>query len=286
MKRAFLHCADAKSLLQEHLPLVIYDVETTGRSFKKGDRIIQFAGIVLQYIDKKYRLTDQLEVYIKQPIPLPSFIVDLTGITDEQLSDKPDEKEAYVAIKQFLARKAIFVGYNVKFDNGFIDDLLYRQEGIHYQPKRIIDPYILAKELISPDDAGGHLKLESVAKYYGVTEEGFHNAMVDVMNTKKVLFAEMRDFVLQSEDQSSGVSKAFDIVALNRWTKSYTLDRIYITISVEGQKKRIYYDLYRNEFNTVEEESIDTNTLMNQMNQIVQANGYESCKRFVGSWKK
>ncbi len=64
---------------------VIVDIETTGHSPKKGDRIIQFAGVVIE----KGKIVDTYTTYINPEIPISPFITELTGIDNERVAKAP-----------------------------------------------------------------------------------------------------------------------------------------------------------------------------------------------------
>lgn len=68
---------------------VIVDIETTGHSPKKGDRMIQFAGVVLE--DRK--ITETFTTFLNLGIPISPFITELTGIDNEMVANAPSFTE-------------------------------------------------------------------------------------------------------------------------------------------------------------------------------------------------
>ena len=69
-------------------PLVVFDLETTGLDLVK-DRIIQISYIKV-YPDGKEERGDEL---INPERPIPQLVTELTGISDDDVKDKPTFKE-------------------------------------------------------------------------------------------------------------------------------------------------------------------------------------------------
>ena len=100
--------------------IVIFDTETTGIDFDT-DRIIELGAVALE----KGGETGSLNCLIRLPQGhrLPPFIVDLTGITDEELAQKGvSEEEAGAAFCLLLegAKRPLLVAYNAQFDLNFL----------------------------------------------------------------------------------------------------------------------------------------------------------------------
>ena len=100
--------------------IVVFDTETTGIDFDT-DRIIELGAVALE----KEGETGSLNCLIRLPQGhrLPPFIVDLTGITDEELAQKGvSEEEAGAAFCHLLegAKRPLLVAYNAQFDLNFL----------------------------------------------------------------------------------------------------------------------------------------------------------------------
>lgn len=63
---------------------VVIDVETTGNSPKKGDRIIQIALVVIE----NGQITERFSKYVNPNQPIPAFIEQLTGISNEMVENE------------------------------------------------------------------------------------------------------------------------------------------------------------------------------------------------------
>jgi DNA polymerase-3 subunit epsilon len=100
--------------------IVVFDTETTGIEFGK-DRIIELGAVCLENGEE----TDSIDVLIRLPDgqTLPPFITDLTGITDQQLSEEGVDQET--AVEEFCrlltgAERPLLVAYNAQFDLNFL----------------------------------------------------------------------------------------------------------------------------------------------------------------------
>lgn len=100
---------------------VVVDIETTGHSPAKGDRIIQLAIVTIE----NGIILDTYMEFINPGRKIPMFIQDLTGISDEDVAHaKPFE--AYAEIVSEKLRDAIFVAHNTNFDLPFLQKELQR----------------------------------------------------------------------------------------------------------------------------------------------------------------
>lgn len=100
---------------------VIVDVETTGLSPSFG-RVIEIGAIKV----RNNEITDQLDILVQTVSRIPSFITNLTGITDElMMSQGVDALKGFSLFRDF-AEDLAFVAHNVYFDYRFISAELKR----------------------------------------------------------------------------------------------------------------------------------------------------------------
>ena len=114
------NCCMTKELWNRFDRIVVFDTETTGIDFDT-DRIIELGAVALE----KEGETGSVNCLIRLPQGhrLPPFIVDLTGITDEELAQKGvSEEEAGAAFCHLLegAKRPLLVAYNAQFDLNFL----------------------------------------------------------------------------------------------------------------------------------------------------------------------
>lgn len=266
----------ALSLIRTKEPIIVYDLETTGLSPRSAN-IIQFSGDLYSCTATGvYEKEDNLNLYIWQDRLLPSKITELTGITDKKLAeDGIQEGLAAYKIQDFLKRGKIISGYNnKKFDDAFINALFLKYYNQPFVPEKEIDVFSIAKELIDVDDlCEPHYKLCNVADYYKVTQEGFHNAAVDIDNTWRVFKCEMRDYMAQRKNKKKLISE-FDIRQMHRWKKSRTVDRMYV-YTTQG---KAVYDFYTNEVES--DNALDPDILLKKMQIFAKSMGFASIQAF------
>ena len=127
--------------------IVIFDTETTGIEFGK-DRIIELGAVSLEN-GKEVDCMDDL-IRLPEGQCLPSFITDLTGITNEQLAEDGVEQET--AVMDFCrlldgAEQPLLVAYNAQFDLNFLYHFLrpYNKVGVLRAP-RFLDALTVYKD--------------------------------------------------------------------------------------------------------------------------------------------
>ncbi|MBR0570383.1 GIY-YIG nuclease family protein [Microvirga sp. STS03] len=96
-----------------HLYAII-DIETTGGQ-PAQDKITEIA----IFIHDGQKVVDKYNTLINPQRPIPYFITQLTGISDEMVQDAPKFYEVAKEIVEFTEGK-VFVAHNVRFDYSFI----------------------------------------------------------------------------------------------------------------------------------------------------------------------
>ncbi len=281
-----IHAKKAKEYLEKHLPVIVYDVETTGLK-KETDRIIQFSGFLLEWDPawKKYVMTEQYNRYIKPPFTVSEKITKLTGITNEFLQNELTEEEVFMEIISFMSKGRIFVGYNSDFDAGFLDQLSMRNIGKHFMPNMEIDVMKVAKELIDMKDLKDQsFKLCNVSDYYKVVTNGFHNAMVDIQNTWDVLLAEMDDLDTREEIT---YRKDFNTSSITRWKMSYGRNSRYDRFYVSTTLGEVIYDLVHQTVYPKYDDGprLDPEILIFQMDHLAKQKGFKDLFAVDGTIK-
>lgn len=153
------------------IEFIAIDVETTG--LRPGSqRIIEFAAVRF----KGGMAADRFESFVFPEKRIPSYISQLTGITDEHVSGAPRFGDLAETLLEFIGSTPL-VGHNISFDLGFINAELKRLAlpGVGNQA---IDTLSLARKLLP-----GLRKptLERVARTLGVEVRGVHRAGKDAL---------------------------------------------------------------------------------------------------------
>jgi ATP-dependent DNA helicase DinG len=157
---------------------VVVDLETTGNSVKKGDRIIQFAAVVVN----NGKIEDCFSSLLNPGQPIPIFIEELTGLTDEMVKDAPVFAEIAPRVLEML-EGAYFVAHNVLFDLSFLQDelLLAGYKGFYGS---VLDTVEMARILFPTSDS---FKLSDLALQEGLEHERPHQADSDAYVTAELL---------------------------------------------------------------------------------------------------
>lgn len=165
--------------------ILIFDFETTGLD-PYLNNIIEIGAILLEKTPEGvYKLVSELGVLIKQEAPLPSKIVEITGITDELLEKEGiTEREAFYKFQKMHKKDCLLVAYNISFDYGFLNEL-YKK---HLNDKNLyISNDLLDVMAIYKDRHPYPHRLASAVEQYNIIHEDAHRALDDAKVTLQVL---------------------------------------------------------------------------------------------------
>ncbi|SHN19253.1 ATP-dependent DNA helicase DinG [Gracilibacillus kekensis] len=157
---------------------VVIDVETTGQSATKGDRIIELALVVIE----NKEITKQYNQLINPGKSIPTFISQLTSITDEDVLAKPMFEEVVDDFSELLD-EAILVAHNVPFDLTFLNEELERVGKDKINPY-VVDTVELARILLPQAPS---YKLNELAEFLLITHNNPHRAISDALVTADLL---------------------------------------------------------------------------------------------------
>lgn len=156
----------------------VYDIETTGKNYQTAE-IIEIGAVKYD----KGKEIDSFNVLVNiEPNKIPKKVKELTGITDELLSEQGiGLKEAIESFIQFIG-DSILLGYNITtFDNYAIAQACDKYQ-IDFS-NNFVDAYYLARKNLK--DIENH-KLSTVAEHYGLSTEGAHRALFDCRMTNSI----------------------------------------------------------------------------------------------------
>jgi DNA polymerase-3 subunit epsilon len=94
---------------------IAVDVETTGLSTSRGDRIIEIGAVVLE----GDRIGEEFHALISVKERIHWAAQQVHGITEEMLIGKPKADEVMPEFRKFIADNTL-VSHNARFDMGFI----------------------------------------------------------------------------------------------------------------------------------------------------------------------
>ena len=222
-----------RDLIRKHDEFVAFDIETTGLSVKNGDRIIEIGAVKI----KNGRIIDAFHSLINPEVKLPYRIVELTGITDDDVKDSPKLREVLPEFKAF-AGDLVLVAHNAKFDMGFIQ---------HYGAFIDIEfnePYIdtvqMSRYLLT--DLTSH-KLNCVAERLRVRQNCHHRGDDDARVCGEIFIKLSEMLKGEAESRKPDIASDLKIKRISYWEKG-DLKRIY----VNGSSFTAFFDINKMEW--------------------------------------
>ncbi|MBW9151772.1 PolC-type DNA polymerase III [Clostridium estertheticum] len=155
---------------------VVFDLETTGLS-SENDKIIEIGALKIE----NGKIVDRFSEFVNPGIDIPYKIIELTGITNDNVSDAASIEEVLPKFLEFT-KDSVLVAHNSDFDASFIKKNSQRL-GLKFE-NAIMDTIPLAKYLLKDLKT---FKLNTVAKYLGITLENHHRAVDDAKATADIL---------------------------------------------------------------------------------------------------
>ena len=156
--------------------LIVLDTETTGINPKEGHRIVEIGCVEMinrQLTGRNYH------VYINPRFHMEQEVIDVHGLTNEFLADKPLFHQIANEFIDFI-RGAELVIHNAKFDVGFMDhEFALANLGLPMTE----DICTVTDTLrVSKDEFGSPKTLDFLAKHYRVDkliDRTYHGALID-----------------------------------------------------------------------------------------------------------
>lgn len=165
-------------------PIAVIDFETTGLSPAMGDRATEVAIVLVQ----GGRVLDRFQSLMNAGVRIPSFITQLTGITNAMLADAPDAAQVMAEASRFVG-SAPMVAHNAAFDRKFWVAELQRLDLPAPQPYACT---LLVSRRLYPQ-APNH-KLGSLVDFHRLPRAGAaHRALADAEMAAALLGQIQRD---------------------------------------------------------------------------------------------
>lgn len=157
------------SLLELPNSFTIIDIETTGLD-PRFDEIIELSAIRVINGEEVEKFSE----LVNPDYPISNFIKELTGITEEMLSEAEPIDSVLPRYLSFIGDD-IVVGYNVHFDVNFIYDNTLKYLNDYFE-NNLIDVMRFAKLLIK--DSKNH-QLKTMAEYFSIDYDNLHRGLED-----------------------------------------------------------------------------------------------------------
>ena len=165
-----------KSLIEDLNDYTVVDIETTGMNWNICN-ILEISSLKV----RNKKIVDEYSELINPHEPIPYFIRNLTGITDEMVYDAPELDEVLIKFKEFL-KDDIIVGHNVNFDVDFLYDNFMN---VLDEPltNDFVDTLRISRKLLPELE---HHKLDNLTDYYGIKARDKHRELNDCILTNDV----------------------------------------------------------------------------------------------------
>lgn len=165
----------------EYQRIVVLDTETTGMNREggphyEGHRIIEIGAV--EIINRK--LTGRhFHVYLKPDRDIQLEAIEVHGITDEFLKDKPEYQDVHEEFLDFI-KGAELVAHNAPFDVGFMDYEFAKLGGAIGKTSdfcKVTDTLAMAKRIFP----GKRNNLDILCERYGIdnSHRTLHGALLD-----------------------------------------------------------------------------------------------------------
>lgn len=156
---------------------VVFDLETTGAKAPPC-RVTEIGAFRVS----GGKIVDEYQTLINPRMPIPAFIAELTGISDDMVKSAPEFNEIAEEFLEFVG-DSVLVAHNAQFDIRFIN----HEIGRVFEGYRLGNPHLctvqLSRKLLP--DIDNH-RLHTVADYYSITIENRHRAGDDALATAKI----------------------------------------------------------------------------------------------------
>ncbi len=174
------------------MKLIIFDTETTGKptqgaALETQPHICQFAAIIYEYLpeQKDFREIKRVSQIINPQVQISQLHIDVHGITNEMVRDKPIFKEFINQMLELFQEADIAIAHNLSFDVAVIEYELERLgKNKNFLPTQTYDSMKETKELCRLPGKHGNYKFPRLMELHqfllGEAFQNAHNALADV----------------------------------------------------------------------------------------------------------
>ena len=165
------------SRLQNELDFVVVDVEATGAK-TPPNRIIELGA----YRIHQGQIVDTFLTLVNPEIPIPRFVMALTGISNEMVKDAPLFAEVVPRWLDFVS-EAVLVAHNAPFDTSFLNHEISRV----YPGHRMVNPHLCTVKLSRQAIPGlDNYRLDTIADNFSIPIVSRHRAGSDALATAHI----------------------------------------------------------------------------------------------------
>jgi DNA polymerase III epsilon subunit family exonuclease len=159
------------------LDFVVVDVEATGAK-TPPNRIIELGA----YRIRHGHIVDEFVTLVNPELPIPRFVVALTGITNDMVKTAPLFAEVAPQWLEFL-NDAVLVAHNAPFDTSFLNHEISRV----YPGHRMVNSHLCTVKLSRRAVPGlMNYRLDTIADHFSIPIFDRHRAGSDALATAEV----------------------------------------------------------------------------------------------------
>ncbi|MBE6447120.1 MAG: DNA polymerase III subunit epsilon [Alphaproteobacteria bacterium] len=159
--------------IQENVREIVLDTETTGLNFEQGDRVVDIACVELV---NHIATGKTYQVYINPEREMSEESVQITGLTNEYLADKPVFREIADDFLRFINNDTLII-HNAKFDISFLNGELELLGKPLFQMEKVVDTLDIARKKFP----GSPLTLDALCRRFNIdtSVRSVHGALID-----------------------------------------------------------------------------------------------------------
>ena len=164
------------------ITFAVLDLETTGGSPHLGAGITEIGVVKV----RGGEVIGEFNTFIDPQHPVPAYITDLTGITNEMVFQSPTIAQVLPSLYEFLgaASETVLVAQNAPFDLSFLT-FASRTHGFTWPKYPVLDTAIIARKVLTRDEVP-NCKLGTLAEFFGTHTTPNHRALDDARATVDV----------------------------------------------------------------------------------------------------
>lgn len=162
---------------------IVLDLETTGASPQQGCAITEIGAVAV----RGGQILGEFSTFVDPQVPLPEYIINLTGITDQMLKGAPLIADAYKDFITFVEQheQVHLVAHNAPFDIGFLKAAA-RTVQQPWPKYEVLDTVRLARLVVDRSEILNY-KLRTLSQFFQTQTLPNHRALDDVKTTVEVL---------------------------------------------------------------------------------------------------
>ena len=164
------------------ITFVVVDLETTGGAPYGGSEITEFGAVKFCAGE----VISEFSTFVKPDGLIPSFISELTGITDEMVSQAPSISHVLPEFFEWVGSHtdSVLIAHNAPFDISFLKAAASKIE-FEWPAYPVLDTVKIARHAIDRDEVENY-KLSTLAQFFNTEVQPTHRALDDAQTTVEI----------------------------------------------------------------------------------------------------